>query len=145
MTETSQSELDRARTDSDLTIMDRIRAWFSWGGSDTGSVRDVIEELIEDQPDTDDAIDAHERILLSNVLSQRDVTVEKIMVPRADIVSVDLETAIVDVVALLVEEGHSRVPVFRGSLDEVVGMVHIKDLANALIEQKSSDNVFTDL
>ncbi len=145
MTETSQSELDRARTDSDLTIMDSIRAWFSWGGSDTGSVRDVIEELIEDQPDTDDAIDAHERILLSNVLSQRDVTVEKIMVPRADIVSVDLETAIVDVVALLVEEGHSRVPVFRGSLDEVVGMVHIKDLANALIEQKSSDNVFTDL
>ena len=92
MTESSQSDLDRAKAGSDLSIIGHIRGWFGAGGGDTGSVREVIEELIEEQPDTDDAIDAHERILLSNVLSQRDVTVEKIMVPRADIVPVDLQT-----------------------------------------------------
>ncbi|MBT6960242.1 MAG: magnesium/cobalt efflux protein, partial [Rhodospirillaceae bacterium] len=92
MTETSRTDLDRNGDDSSTTLMSRLRAWLSPGSADTGSVRDVIEELIEDQPDTDDAIDAHERILLSNVLKQRDVTVEKIMVPRTDIVSVELET-----------------------------------------------------
>ncbi|MBT4740526.1 MAG: HlyC/CorC family transporter [Rhodospirillaceae bacterium] len=145
MTETSRTDLDRNGDDSSTTLMSRLRAWLSPGSADTGSVRDVIEELIEDQPDTDDAIDAHERILLSNVLKQRDVTVEKIMVPRTDIVSVELETPVVDVVALLVEEGHSRVPVFRGSLDEVVGMVHIKDLASALIEKSAPDDAGTNL
>lgn len=143
MTETPRTELDRI--EEDAGVLGRLRAWLSPGSTDTGSVRDVIEELIEDQPDTDDAIDEHERILLSNVLKQRDVTVEKIMVPRTDIVSVELDTPVVAVVALLVEEGHSRVPVFRGSLDEVVGMVHIKDLASSLIEKDSAEDPVTDL
>ncbi|MEQ8507892.1 MAG: hemolysin family protein [Rhodospirillaceae bacterium] len=138
MTETTRSEIERNGDDTHASFFQRLRSWLPLGNSDTGSVRDVIEELIEDQPDTDDAIDEHERALLSNVLKQRHATVERIMVPRADIVSVELETPVVDVVALLVEQGHSRVPVYRGSLDEVVGMVHIKDLAGAILGENSS-------
>ena len=124
-------------------FIQRLRSWLSPDGSDGSSVREVIEELIEERPDTDDAIDEHERILLSNVLKQRNATVEQIMVPRTDITSVQISTPITDVVRLLVEEGHSRVPVYRESLDEVIGMVHIKDLALALLEQpiKESESI----
>lgn len=129
--------------DSGPRFIQRLRSWLSPDGSDGSSVREVIEELIEERPDTDDAIDEHERILLSNVLKQRNATVEQIMVPRTDITSVQISTPITDVVRLLVEEGHSRVPVYRESLDEVIGMVHIKDLALALLEQpiKESESI----
>jgi magnesium and cobalt transporter len=145
MTETTRSDLGRNGDESGPSLLRRLRAWLSPGSADTGSVRDVIEELIEDQPDTDDAIDEHERLLLSNVLKQRNATVEQIMVPRADIVAVELGTSVADVVALLVEQGHSRVPVYRSSLDEVVGMVHIKDLAGAILERDASGNATSEL
>ena len=140
MTDTARSNGGRNRDGAGPRIVQRLRSWLTPGGTDGGSVREVIEELIEEQSDTDSAIDEHERVLLSNVLKQRDATIEHIMVPRTDIVSVRAETSIAAVVKLLVKEGHSRVPVYRESLDEVIGMVHIKDLASAILEQ-SADGV----
>ncbi|MDE0800004.1 MAG: hemolysin family protein [Rhodospirillaceae bacterium] len=145
MTDTTRSDLDRTKDESGGNWLRKIRAWVSPGTTDTGSVREVIEELIEEQPDHEDAIDEHERVLLSNVLKQRNATVEQIMVPRTDIASVGLDTPLIDVIALLVAQGHSRVPVYRGSLDEVVGMVHIKDLSGALIAGKADQEASTDL
>ncbi|MEQ9444386.1 MAG: hypothetical protein RJS98_02375, partial [Rhodospirillaceae bacterium] len=60
MTETTRSEIERNGDDTHASFFQRLRSWLPLGNSDTGSVRDVIEELIEDQPDTDDAIDEHE-------------------------------------------------------------------------------------
>lgn len=145
MADTSRNDDDRNGEDSGLPVFRRVRAWLSPGSADSGSVRDVIEELIEDQPDTEDAIDDHERALLTNVLKQRNATVEKIMVPRADIVSVEFTTPVTDVIKLLVEQGHSRVPVYRATLDEVVGMVHIKDLAGVILDETASDTATPDL
>lgn len=145
MTDTTRTDDDRNVEDSGLPVLRRVRAWLSPGSSDSGSVRDVIEELIEDQPDTEDAIDDHERALLTNVLKQRNATVEQIMVPRADIVSVEFETPVTDVIKLLVEQGHSRVPVYRSTLDEVVGMVHIKDLAGVILEANASGSMNSEL
>lgn len=145
MTDTSRTDDDRTGEDSGHPVLRRVRAWLSPGNADSGSVRDVIEELIEDQPDTEDAIDEHERALLTNVLKQRNATVEQIMVPRADIASVEYETPVADVIKLLVEQGHSRVPVYRGTLDEVVGMVHIKDLASMILEANANGGETGDL
>lgn len=145
MADTTRTDDDRPAEDAGLPVFRRVRAWLSPGSSDAGSVRDVIEELIEDQPDTEDAIDDHERALLTNVLKQRNATVEQIMVPRADIVSVEFETPVPDVIKLLVEQGHSRFPVYRGTLDEVVGMVHIKDLAGVILEANANGNAPGDL
>jgi len=115
----------------------RIRPWFVKETNQTDTVRETIEELIEVQPKTSNSIDEQERILLSNVLKQHDVTVEQIMVPRADIVAVSIETPIQSVIRLLVEQGHSRVPVYRGTLDDVIGMVHIKDLTGEILKKES--------
>jgi magnesium and cobalt transporter len=126
-----------AAQDSDTqspTFFKRLRAWLSPEDADAESVRDVIEELIEERieespNDGGAAIDPNERLLLGNVLKLRAITALDIMVPRPDIVAVEVKTPIPDVMALLMEERHSRLPVYRDTLDDVVGMVHVKDVA----------------
>jgi magnesium and cobalt transporter len=95
------------------------------GRSGADSLRDTIEELIELEDDGDNA---EELTLFRNVLSVRDVTVADVMVPRADVKAIDVKTTMADVAKIMSECGHSRLPVYRDQLDEVIGMVHIKDL-----------------
>jgi len=122
---------DDERT-SQPKLLDRLTKWFK-PETEGESVRDVIEELIEerieDRPGDGDLIDSHERLLLANVLRLRDVSAADIMVPRADIFAFEAETPAIDVLRSLVKDGHSRVPVYHETLDDVIGMVHIKDLA----------------
>ena len=92
------------------------------------SVRVALEEIIEESAEPAAPIGDDERLLLSNILNLRGRTVADVMVPRADIVAVDAETPLTEIVALIGEQGHSRLPVYRGSLDDVIGMAHIKDL-----------------
>ncbi|MSO72755.1 MAG: HlyC/CorC family transporter [Rhodospirillaceae bacterium] len=111
-----------------------LRCWLTPGSVEAESVRDVIEELIEERneegpPDGGPVIDPNERLLLGNVLKMRTVAASDIMVPRPDIVAVELETPLPEVLTLLMKERHSRLPVYRETLDDVVGLVHIKDLA----------------
>ena len=103
------------------------KLWRTLTGSrnDADNLRDTIEELIELEDDGDNA---EELTLFRNVLSVRDVTVNDVMVPRADIKAVDVETTIADVAKFMSACGHSRLPVYRDNLDDVVGMLHIKDL-----------------
>ena len=99
------------------------------GGEET--LRDAIEELIEDEPaDTTEgeSIRRDERHLLLNVLALRERTAVDVMVPRADIIAVAAEGTYEEVVRLMIEAGHSRLPVFRETLDDVIGFVHIRDV-----------------
>ena len=66
--------------------------------------------------------------MLRNLLGFKDVRVEDVMVPRADITAVDEKTSLEDLGGLFTESGHSRLPVYKQSLDHPIGMVHIKDL-----------------
>ena len=97
------------------------------GRNGADNLRDTIEELIELE-DEGGGANAEELTLFRNVLSVRDVTVDDVMVPRADVKAVDVETTIADVAKVMSACGHSRLPVYRERLDDVIGMVHIKDL-----------------
>jgi magnesium and cobalt transporter len=92
------------------------------------AVREAIEELIEETPESDTPISDDQRVLLANILKLRDKTVRDVMVPRIDIVSIAADTPLDQVVRLIQAEAHSRYPVFRETLDDVIGMVHIKDV-----------------
>src|ERR1700738_1054106 len=92
------------------------------------AVREAIEELIEETPESDTPISEDQRVLLANILKLRDKTVRDVMVPRADIVGIAADTPIDAVVRLIQTEAHSRYPIYRESLDDVIGMVHIKDV-----------------
>ena len=91
-------------------------------------VREAIEELIEETPESDTPISDDQRVLLANILKLRDKTVRDVMVPRVDIVGIAADTPIDAVVRLIQTEAHSRYPIYRESLDDVIGMVHIKDV-----------------
>jgi CBS domain containing-hemolysin-like protein len=92
------------------------------------SVRETLEELFEEREEAEIPIDEHERRLLGNILQLRDVTAYDVMVPRADIVAVDTKVTLAGLIDVINAKGHSRYPVFRGTLDDAVGLVHIKDV-----------------
>jgi magnesium and cobalt transporter len=97
-------------------------------------VRESIAELVQEAADageTDGAVpelDRQERALIANVLRLRGTTADDVMVPRADIVAIEVTSSWDQAMDLIRREGHSRMPVFREQLDEIVGMVHIKDV-----------------
>ena len=92
------------------------------------AVREAIEELIDGTPESDTPISNDQRELLSNILKLRDKTVADVMVPRVDIVGISADTPLDEVVRLIQAEAHSRYPIYRESLDDVIGMIHIKDV-----------------
>jgi magnesium and cobalt transporter len=91
------------------------------------SLREELEELIEEHKE-EEPIDPHERTLLTNILKLHELGAADIMVPRVDIVALEIETPFAEAVKQIVEQGHSRLPLYRETLDDVVGIVHIKDL-----------------
>ena len=102
-----------------------------FGSESEPTLRDQIEEAIEDHEDEAPAkgdLSNAERQMLRNLLDFGDRTVGDIGVPRADIIAVPEDIAFADLVAAFTEAGHSRLPVYRDSLDEVVGMIHVKDV-----------------
>jgi hemolysin (HlyC) family protein len=106
------------------------RGWFRrlrrLNGTDTA--RDTLEELIEEREEAEVPINDDERRLLANILDLRDRDVRDVMVPRADIFGVDMDTGLDTLIRLMIREGHSRIPVFNETLDDARGMVHIKDV-----------------
>jgi magnesium and cobalt transporter len=101
------------------------------------SLRETIDEMIEEPPaDGRHPLSAQERVLIGNILKVHDRTAADAMVPRVDIVALDVETSFHEVVKLMVEQGHSRVPVYRETLDNVIGFVHAKDLLGPAAERR---------
>ncbi|MCH8095755.1 MAG: HlyC/CorC family transporter [Proteobacteria bacterium] len=112
-------------------ILQATRGWFhklrrSRNGEN--SIRETLEELIEEREESEIPINADERVLIENILSLQNVTVKDEMVPRAEVVAVEADTTLPDLIELMSRTAHSRLPVYRETLDDVIGMVHIKDV-----------------
>ncbi len=84
--------------------------------------------LITRDPSDDGVIEPDERKMIDNVLRLEETTARDIMVPRVDIVAVSEEASPQEVVDAITENGHSRLPVFRESIDQIVGILYAKDL-----------------
>lgn len=98
------------------------------------SLRDSIAELVQEAADAQQLpgeqpeLDRHERLLIANVLRLRETTADDVMVPRADIVAMRADVTLEQAIELIRNDGHSRLPVYREQLDDVIGMIHIKDV-----------------
>lgn len=108
-------------------------------GNGDGSLRETLEEIIEERAEAELPIDGHERLLITNVLHQRGMTAEDVMIPRPDIVALNETASLADIAQVLARAGHSRMPVYRGTLDMILGMVHIKDLIPNLHSGQPAD------
>lgn len=101
------------------------------------SLRESLEDVIDEHQAADAAghLTEQERAMLVNILDFGGLRVEDVMVPRADIVAVEQDEGLEEILATLAEAGHSRVPVYRETLDDPVGMFHIKDLLPIALKQ----------
>lgn len=107
------------------------------------SLRESLEEAIDEHDDDGaarDDLSAVERAMLKNMLHFGEREAGDIGVPRSDMVVFDVDDGFPALVALFKEAGHSRVPVFRGDRDQIIGMIHIKDVY-ALIAETFDDSV----
>ena len=98
------------------------------------SIEEAIDEHRDEGADPDD-LDQHERTMLRNMLHLSEQKVGDIAVPRSDIIAIDETCDFATVVERFREAGHSRLPLFRISLDEVVGMLHVKDVYAVIATQ----------
>lgn len=106
-----------------------------FGADSEPTLRDQIEEAIEEhEGETAEAGDLSpvERQMVRNLLHFGERTVDDVAVPRADIIAISEAASFDELVALFAEAGHSRLPVYRDSLDSITGMIHIKDVFEIL-------------
>ena len=104
--------------------------------ADAEALREVVEELIE-EPLSESGINPAERLLLANIMKLRERRVSDCMVTRADIVSLDVNGSMKELVEEMSAHGYSRIPIYRGTLDDVIGMVHVKDVVPFLAQQRA--------
>ncbi len=109
-------------------------SWFKSliGKKSESSLRETIEEYIEEASVENAQIDIHEKSLISNILNLQDMVVTDVMIPRADIFSIDIDISQEELLKILSEKQYSRIPVHRGNLDDIVGSIHIKDILATL-------------
>lgn len=101
----------------------------------TVSLRDDLEVALESESSGETAdFSQSERVILKNVLDLADKRVEDVMIPRADIEAIDAEKTLGELVARFRAVGHSRMPVFKESLDDIVGFIHVKDALRRITE-----------
>ena len=118
---------------SSRSILYRVRQRLR-GRHRDGNVRDSIAELVQqsiDDSQTDGTapeLDRQERALIANVLRLRGMTADDVMIPRADIIAIPVDVTLEQALDQIRREGHSRLPVYREQLDDILGMVHIKDV-----------------
>ena len=94
----------------------------------SSSRRDELETLLADSSADRTSFDAHEGTLLRNILGLRDLNASDVMIPRADIVSVGMSESFSEIIAQMTAANHSRLPVRRDTLDDIAGIIHIKDV-----------------
>jgi CBS domain containing-hemolysin-like protein len=101
------------------------------------------EELLAmaDAAAQDDVIEREERTLIHSIIDFGDTVVREVMVPRPDMVAVESTARVSDVVEIAIAAGYSRIPVFGQGIDDIVGVVFIKDLMRAEREGKQDEPV----
>lgn len=103
---------------------------FLFGSRESRELKEAIAEVISDNYEDAEAEKTahHQRLLISNVLNLKDMRAYDVMVPRADIVGIEVDTEQQAILELLSQKQFSRLPVYRETLDDVIGTVHIKDI-----------------
>jgi CBS domain containing-hemolysin-like protein len=134
----SQTETPSLR----LPLFDRMVSFFRPKNGIATLRENLADALADASPDeAEAAFTPVERAMLNNVLGLREVRVEDVMIPRADIDGVDISITLGDLLRAFKESGHSRMPVYSESLDDPRGMVHIRDVLNHITRSAQATTV----
>ncbi|NCN83881.1 MAG: HlyC/CorC family transporter [Sphingomonadales bacterium] len=132
---TARSSSSQSREEDEPGRIWRSLKALLFGNTDDNSLRAQIEEVIDDHesdtegyPNGNPDVSSLELEMLRNMLHFSEHRVDDIAVPRADIIAIEESSAFEDFVDIFSEHGHSRIPVYRENLDNIIGMIHIKDI-----------------
>lgn len=128
------ADADR-RVEDEATWFERLLATFGLG--EEPDLRELIEKAVARSKE--DTLTAQQRAMLFKILRLGKLTVEDVMVPRADIVAVEESTPVDDLMRVFREAEHSRLPVYRETLDEPLGLIHIRDLMSWITTQSETE------
>ena len=115
------------------TFVNRIRSLMGHPTPEP-TLRESIAELMQEAADSPETtgptseLNPHERLLIANILRLRETTADDVMIPRADIVAMRADLTLEQAIEQIRGDGHSRLPVYREQLDDIIGMVHVKDV-----------------
>jgi len=110
------------------------------GGQKRGSAALVTEEELKtmvDAGEEEGLIEEEEKEMILSVLDFGDTIAREVMVPRIDIVALEVNTPFSEALNVVISAGHSRIPVYRGTIDDIIGVLYAKDMLAALRDQKA--------
>ncbi len=113
--------------------LDKPSSWKNWVIkkllTNDSTKEDILNYIANDDNKNriNDINDNNEKSLIKNILQLNDKSVEDLMVPRSEIVTIDHNQTYLEILDIIKEESHSRMPVYKKNLDNVVGFLHVKD------------------
>jgi CBS domain containing-hemolysin-like protein len=110
-------------------ILDRIRKFFSTGTpeEDQNRLEEEIQSII-DAGEEKGLIDAQSGAMIESILEFRETLAREVMIPRTDILAIGSHVPIEEIIELIIRHGHTRIPVYSGSIDNIIGILNVKDL-----------------
>lgn len=113
----------------------RVKTLFGLRSGNT--LRETVEEAIEEHEASNEVVtDDNETTMLRNVLTFSELDVEDVMIPRADIIWVDSKIELDELNKVIADKTHTRMPICKGSLDDVIGFLHTKDLVSVISNEE---------
>ena len=114
-----------------LNIISKIIKKVNFLNNNNQSLRDSIKDVIDEKSQTESHnvdLSKKEKSILNNILSINKLKVDDVMIPRASIIAIQQSYSFEEITNIIDKESHSRMPVYRKDLDDILGMVHIKDI-----------------
>lgn len=115
-------------------LMEKLRLRNSAGKKSDGDERAFGVQSWEE-------LELSKQDMIKGVINLSSQNVREIMIPRIDVVAVDESVLLKDVAEVITDAGHSRIPVFKGTIDNIVGILHVKDLLNFLVDKPKKFNL----
>ena len=107
---------------------------------DKTNIKEDLETVLDNKSKNTDGISKQERIMLMNILKIDEILARDIMIPRAEIIAVEESISFEEVIKIFVDGAHSRIPIYHEQLDNITGMLHIKDLVKYQTENDTKNN-----
>ena len=121
-------------------IKNFLSNFFFKSSLDKTNLKEDLETVLDNKSNNIDGISKQERIMLMNILKIDEILARDIMIPRAEIIAVEESITFDEAIKIFVEGAHSRIPIYHEQLDNITGMLHIKDLVKYQTENDIKSN-----
>lgn len=137
----SQHSGAKFSTDHSLSPLQTLGRWIrhSISHKQDGGLKRALEDVLDEHEDDVSRISDEERILLRNMIAFGELKVSDVMIPRTDICAVPITTSFDDMRDYIIKQMHTRIPVYEGTLDNIIGFLHLKDFFRCISGQCAFD------